>query len=409
MLAELAVIALLMAFSAYFSGSETAFVSSNKLRLYNLKKRGSRSAEFSYYLLEKPERLLSTTLVGNNICNVLLASLVSRLFTRLLGSPSPLISIATVTVLVLLLGEVLPKNAALRNCDRWSLINGVPMYTLFLLFYPVAKVFSFLTRVIIRMMGIPHTGLMRGLLSRKEDVRFFLSAHIEPMLSKDETRYFADSLEFSEKVLSDVMIPLVDLHALPLASTRIRDCYEFVKLKDRYYIPIFDGRIFNIVGVVYLNDLFGADKSQPVEEVMREPVFVPENKNVSRLYRELYEKDIPLVFAVDEFGGITGMSTVYDIGEEIIGRITGMQQDNLIARVSTNEYLSDGDMEIDDLNHLLGIEIRQEDINTINGLLSSRLGKIPERGESVEVEGYVFTVEKCSHRRAQLVRIRKME
>lgn len=409
MLVELSVIALLFAFSAYFSGSETAFVSSNKLRLYNLKKRGNRSAEFSYYLLENPERLLSTTLVGNNVCNVLLASLVSRLFSRLLGTASPLVSIATVTVLVLLLGEVVPKNAALRNSDRWTLINGIPMYSLFLLFYPVAKVFSFLTRVIIRTMGIPHTGIMRGLLSRKEDVRFFLSAHIEPMLTEDETRYFADSLEFSEKELSDVMIPLVDLHALPLASTRVRDCYVFVDLHDKYYIPIFDGRIFNIVGVVHLNDLFGADKNQPVEEVMREPVFVPETKNVSMLYRELYEKDIPLVFAVDEFGGITGMATVYDIGEEIIGRITGMQQDNLIARVSTNEYLSDGDMEIDDLNHLLGTEIREEDINTLNGLLSSRLGKIPKRGESIELEGYQFTVEKSSRRRAQLVRIRKIE
>ncbi len=409
MITELAVIAVLFALSAYFSGSETAFVSSNKLRLYNLMKRGNRSAQFSYYLLENPERLLSTTLVGNNVCLVLLASLVSRLFTRLLGEPRPLISIVSVTILVLMLGEVFPKNAALRNRDRWTLVNGIPMYVLFILFYPVAKVFSFFTRVIIRMVGIPHTGIMRGLLSRKEDVRFFLSAHIEPRLTKDETRYFADSLEFSEKVLAEVMIPLVDLHALPLSSSRVRDCYAFVKRRDLYYIPIFDGRIFNIVGVVHLNDLFSADKNQPVQEIMREPVFIPESKNVSRLYRELHEKDIPVVLAVDEFGGITGMATVYDIGEEIVGRITGIEQDNLIAKVSNNEYLSDGDMEIDDLNHLLGIEIRDEDINTLNGLLSSRLGKIPERGEGIELHGYRFTVEKSSRRRAQLVRIRKME
>jgi putative hemolysin len=406
LIADLIIIGVLLAFSAYFSGSETAFVSANTLRLYNLRKRGNRSARFSYYLLEKPERLLSTTLVGNNVCLVLMANLVARSFHRFMGQPSPLISIATVTVLVLLFGEVLPKNTALRRSDQWTRVNGIPMYILFILFYPAAKTFSVITRVVIRLIGIPHTGIMRGLLGRKEDVRFFLTAHIEPRLTRAESRYFLDALEFSEKELSDIMIPLVDLHAVPLTA-RVKDCQAIIAQRDLFYLPVFDHRIFNIIGVVFTEDLYKADKNLPVKEVMRDPVFMPENKNIGQLYRELYERDVPLVFAVDEFGGITGMATMYDIGEEIIGRITGLSQDSQIIRMGENEYLSDGDMEMDDLNHYLGIELQEEDITTLNGFLSSRLGRIPQHGDSLTAGGYTFVVEKSSRRQAQKIRIRK--
>ena len=135
---------------------------------------------------------------------------------------------------------------------------------------------------------------------------------------------------------------------------------------------------------------------------------MPERKNINELYRELYEKDVPVVFAVDEHGGVTGMATIYDIGEEVIGRISTLEkQKELIVKVRDGEYLCDGEVEIDELSYLLSFEPRFTDVTTLNGLLLKDLGRIPKKGDVVDELGYRFMVEKSSRKRAELIRILK--
>ena len=401
-------IALLLAFWAFFAGSETAFVSTNRFKLYNLKKRGKKPAQLAYYLLEKPERFLSTTLVGTNLALVLSSNLMARLYESMFGQPKPLLSIATITIIALIFCEVLPKNLALLHSLHWTLLSALPLYIFYFLFFPIGKVFSFMTRLIIRFLGKTQTGIHSGFFRKKEDVRFFLSTHLEPHYTEDESSYFEDTLDFGEKRLTDIMVPLVDIYALPDTS-KVRDCFQFVKEYHKYSIPIFRERIDNIIGILTARELVNTDRDLKVTEVMNEPVFIPESKNISDLYREAYEKGFSTVFAVDEYGGIIGLASIYDIGEEIIGRIDTREERSFIAQIKEDEYLCDGDTEIDDVERLFSIDIAHEDFFTLNGLFLYELGKIPQRGDTIILQGYSFNVVRGSRKKAELIRIKRLQ
>jgi len=231
---------------------------------------------------------------------------------------------------------------------------------------------------------------------------------VEPHYTEDESRYFEDTLDFGEKRLTDIMVPLVDILALPDTS-RVRDCFQFVKQYQKYTIPIFRNRIDNIKGILTARELVNTDRDLKVTEVMDEPVFIPENKNISDLYREAYEKGFSTVFAVDEYGGITGLASIYDIGEEIIGRIDTIEERSLISQIREDEYLCDGDTEIDEVERLLSINIVHEDFFTLNGLLVHELGKIPQKGDTITIQGYSFNVVRGSRKKAELIRIKRLQ
>jgi CBS domain containing-hemolysin-like protein len=404
--ADLIIAAALFIMWAFFAGSETAYVATNRFRLYNLKKRGKQSALLASFLLEKPDRLLSTTLVGVNLSLVLSSNLIARFYMNLFEQPKPFLSLLTITILSLIFCEVLPKNFALVRSFRWTLISSVPLFIFYILFFPVGQIFSFLTKMAIRLLGIPHSGFVQSLFKKKEDVKFFISNHLESHYTEDESRYFQDTVDFGEKRLSDVMVPLVDIMAMPDTS-KVRDCLQFIEEHNKYSIPVYRKRIDNVVGLLTAREIIDVDKEIQVSTIMRDPVFIPEHKNISALYREAYEQGISTVFAVDEYGGIVGLATMYDIGEEIVGRINNIEAESLITPIKEGSYLCDGDVEIDELEQLLGFEIEHEDFTTLNGLFVQKLGKIPKKGDTLKVGEYRLTVIKGSTKKADLISIQK--
>jgi len=392
-------------FWAFFAGTETAFISVNRFKLNNLKKKGQKNAIVAYYLLEKPDRLLTTTLVGTNFSLVMAANITAVLFYNILEKSEPVISIVVLTVISLILCEIIPKNLALKNSLKITLLFSYPLYVFYFIFYPIGKIFSFLSKIFIRLIGASHSSSIPDMFSKKDDVKIFLTAQLIKSITKEERRYFVDSLDFGDKELSDIMIPLVEIRALSV-NEKIELCYQFVREYHKCYIPVYEERIDNIVGVIYVNDLFKVDKNLRLSAVMREPLFVPENKNINELYRELYVKDIPVVFAVDEYGGVTGIGTIYDIGEEIIGEISVFdEKENIFVKIKDNEYLCTGDVEIDEVNHRLSIDIFIEDFTTLNGFVLKKLGKIPKKGDYIEANGYRFIVEKGGEKKVELIRI----
>ena len=407
MVSDIIIITALLLFWAFFAGTETAFISANRFKLNNLRKRGKKSAVIAFYLLEKPDRLLTTTLVGTNFCLVTAANMTALTLSRIMGKPVPLLSIMILTLTSIVFCEIVPKNIGIRNSLRFTLLFSYPLYIFYFIFYPVGKIFSFVSQILIRIVDVTHTGFIPHLFSKKDDLKIFLTSQLKRSAIKGESRYFVETLDFGEKRLSDIMVPLVEIHALSILE-RIEACFEFVRQYQKYYIPVYEKRIYNIVGIIYINDLFGADKNCKLQDVMREPFYVPENKKINELYRELYERDVSVFFAVDEFGGVTGMGTIYDIGEEVIGEINvASEKQSIFITVKENEFLCSGDLEIDDINHRLSIDIITEDFTTLNGLMINRLGRIPSKGDSIEVQGYRFIVEKSSKKRTELIRIRK--
>jgi putative hemolysin len=400
-------IAVLLICWAFFAGAESAFISVSRIKLGEYRKKGMKIAFLAHHLLKKPERLLTTALVGTNISLVLTANLAALVIADLFGEPRPILSIIVVTLVSLVFCEIIPKNICIRHNLSVTLFSAVPMFVLYIIIYPVGKIFTFLTMVIIRAAGISYTGLAPSLFSKKEDLKIFLKSSLREPITRDQRRYFLDSLDFSQKELADIMIPLVEIRALRV-DDKVESCYKFVKSMSKFYIPVYKERIDNVVGLIYARDIFDIDRSIPLALVMREPYFVPERKNINELYRELYEKDVPVVFAVDEHGGVTGMATIYDIGEEVIGRISTLEaQKELIVKVRDGEYLCDGEVELEDLGYMLSIEPRHTDVTTLNGLLLKRLGRIPRKGDSIDEHGFSFIVEKSSRKRAELIRVVK--
>jgi putative hemolysin len=402
---SLIAVLILFVFWGFFAGTETAFITTNKFRLSNMKKKGGKSAVIAHFLLEKPERLFTTTLVGTNISLVLAANLTSVLFFELFRTSVPILSIVVLTFLSLIFCEIIPKNLAIKHSMQFTLIASFPLFVFFIIFYPVGKIFSYVSHFFIRLFDVTHTGTIPQMFKKKEDVKIFLSSQLKKRMKTETRRYFVDSLDFGKKELSEVMIPLVEIQALE-EDKKVEDCYSFVRTYRKSYVPVYEDRIDNIVGIIYVHDLFDHDKKEKLGQIMNEALYVPENKNINELYRELFVKDVPVVFAVDEYGGVTGLATIYDIGEEIIGEISdfGAKKD-LLVKIKRDEYLCAGDVEIDEINHRLDLDIELEEVVTLNGLFLRKLGRIPEAGDHIDIAGYRFIVEKSSDKKVEFVRI----
>ncbi|MBN2323061.1 MAG: HlyC/CorC family transporter [Spirochaetes bacterium] len=407
---KLAYIIILFLLWAFFAGSETAFISTSRFKLNNLKKKGKKNASIACYLLERPERLLQTSLVGTNIALVLSANLTSLLLYDLFGEAKPVISIFVLTIASLVCCEIIPKNFAIKNGIKLTLLFAFPLYVFYFIFFPIGKVFTFITKAVMKIGGISGTGRLPTLFKRREDVEIFLTASLAKTLTRDERRFFVDSLDFGSKVLSDILVPLVDIDAVPY-DCRVKDCIGIIQEKHRSYLPVYTERIDNIIGVLYAQDLVTTNRSLPAGPLMKKPCYMPESKNINELYRELYETDTPVVFVVDEYGGVIGMSTLYDIGEEIIGKIISGFEDkkSLIVKLRENEWLCDGDAEIDDLKDHIKFKFEEGPYTTLNGMISSSLGRVPVKGDELILGEYSFFVEKSTLTKALLIKISKKE
>jgi putative hemolysin len=326
----------------------------------------------------------------------------------MLNRPAPIISVVVITILSLMLCEIIPKNLAIKHSLEITLLSALPMYVFYIIFFPVGKLFVFCSKIIIRIVGISYTGFSPDIFQKKEDVEIFLKANLKERFTKDERGFFLDSLDIGKKELTDIMVPLVEIHALPVTA-KIRHCRNFVCKYKKFYIPVYNQRIDNIEGIVYAHDLFGIDDNLPLSKIVREPIFVPEYNKIHELYKKLNNKDIPVVFTVDEHGGVTGMVTIYDIGEEIIGKV-GIAEyyEDHVVKIKEGEYMCNGEVEIDEINKLLSTNIDQFNITNLNGLILKNLGKIPEKGDFIEDEGHRFLVVKSSKRKAELIQITKI-
>ncbi|KKL79951.1 hypothetical protein LCGC14_2009690, partial [marine sediment metagenome] len=231
---------------------------------------------------------------------------------------------------------------------------------------------------------------------------------LKEKFTKDDRRFFLESIDIGNKELTDIMVPLVEIQALPV-NAKIKQCSNFIRKHKKFYIPVYRGRIDNIEGIIYAHDIFGIDEDLPLDRVVKEPVFVPENNKINEVYRKLNKINIPVVFTVDEHGGVTGMVTIYDIGEEIIGKVGVTEYDrNHVIKIKDGEYMCEGDAEIDEVNRLLNININTSNVSHLNGLIVKKLCKIPEKEDFIEIEGHRFLVVKSNKRKAELIQITKI-
>jgi putative hemolysin len=389
-----------------FSAAEMAFIAANRLRLRRLAEEGSAQAARYLEAFHHPEQALSTAMLGVTIAHIVAASAATWALLPLLGEWAVLAAAAGLTPVMLVFGEVVPKTVA----REWAtplilrlhrLLAGVAVALA-----PFVAVSSAIVALLLRVLGLrpPST---RQFVSREELKALLAMEPAEADVTTQEAEMIDKIFDLGETTVRAVMVRLVEVAMLP-ESASPREAIALIRARGFSRIPIYRQRESNIVGVVAAMDLLRSGaQARRLDELMRQPYYVPETKPIDDLLREMQRARIHIAIVVDEYGGSTGIVTLEDILEEIVGEI----QDEHDRTPASVERLPDGTYwvaaraSIDELNEALDWTLPKQEYETVGGLVLATLGRIPRTGEEVAVPGYAITVLEADDRHVRAVKI----
>lgn len=398
--------------SAFFSSSETAFMSLQRVRLRHLEETGVRGARSVRNLMEHVDRTLVTILIGNNLVNTAAAAMGTVMVTALLG-PEAGVLVATlgVTVLLLVFGEITPKTIAIRHTERLALLYAAPMKLLTVLFSPFSRLLTWTSTALASATG----GSPRATgLSPAEIRTVILMGEEAGVLHAELTGILRNAIDLQTMNARQIMVPRTEVVGVE-ASESLEGVVGQIARTGFTRYPVYEGDLDHIVGIVHGKDLLlclmegagGVD----LRAVMRPPSFTPATKSLSSLLAEMREQRTQMVVVVDEYGGTAGIVTLEDLIEEVVGEITseyGVERRQLL-RVEGDEAVVEGGVNIADLNQAFDTRLEVEDVDTVGGLLLKQGGRIPRVGEVITYEGLEFTVLTMRRRRIGNVRVRKVD
>ena len=411
--------------SAFYSGSETALVSVNKLRINQLVESENTRAIIIHRLVESPQRMLALTLVGTNLANVLIAQLgeglVARGFPNLTVSLQGLIATVGITTILLIFGEILPKTIFRVKADalalRYAYLLRLSEFVLAPLIYLVKTLTQFIVKLIDRGASTPSPDAQR------EELRLLATmGERSGNLHTDQRRMIHSLLNLQDRMVEQVMVPLIDI----VAIEKNVKCEDFLKIAaDSGFsrIPVYEEQIYNIIGIVNLLDVIYNDvetdaspniREKPdslpntIEPFIRTVLHVPESKNINVLLKEIQHTKHTMVFAVDEYGGTVGLVTVEDLVEEIVGEFADERDAPEFIRLITPQILEcDARTEVDLLEEHYGLAIPEGDYETVAGYILDRTGTIPEVGAELDLGDSIITVIDADARAIRKIRIRR--
>ena len=404
-----------LVFSAFFSASEMAYSSCNTLRLENLEEEGSRPARAARYITEHFDVALSTILIGNNLVNIAGSALASVLVLLILGTTKgeqfAWISTAVMTVLVILCGETIPKITAKKNANRFALRFAYAVRTLMVLFAPVV----WIVLLLIRLISAPFKGeeAEEDPDAAVEELQNIIeTAEDEEVLDEERSELVRSAIDFSDVMASEVMTARVDLYALDIEDDW-ETLLEEIEQSPYSRLPVYEGSIDNIIGVLYLNRFLKAmteNHHTDLRSLLMPPVYVYKTMKLPDVLNRLRREKQHLAIVSDEYGGTLGVLSMEDVLEQIVGDIwdeTDQVEQEVVQRAE-NEFEVDGDMTISDFLELTGI--REDDFEaeseTVGGWTVERFGEFPGVGDSFSYENLMVTVLAMDGRRVEKVLVR---
>lgn len=400
--ATLALIAFCIVLQGFFSGSEIALVSANRLRLQGSARDGGRGAALALQMLEQPARTLGTCLVGTNLCLIASSTLAAGLVTRELGLPAA-VAAAFVVPFTLTLGEMVPKALYQHHADRLVHLVVFPLRIVGLAFAPVLFFIDLASRMLGGRMDDEDRPVTR------QELRLMLEGPRADGISADDRQLIRRVFAFTEATVEDAMVPLIQVVAVP-ESASVAEAARRMAESGHSRLPIYSERIDGIDRIILHQDLLTAtDWSASVSSVSREAHFVPETKRVDELLLEMRRRRHRMVIAVDEYGGAVGLITVEDLLEEIVGEIEDESDKDplLVRRSGETEWVASGRAEREHLQAACGLLLPDGDFETIAGFLLERLGRVPTVGESVRAGRFLVIVSKASQRAIHEVTLRQ--
>ena len=405
-----------LAFSAFFSGMEISYVSANKLRFELDKKDKSLTSKILDVFFHNPNQFISTMLVGNNIALVVyglqMAILLEPWIAQFVDQEALIVLIQSIisTILILFTGEFIPKTIFKIDPNFFLRLFALPLYLIYILLYPISKFSSLLSFLILRIAGVKNLKDSGVYTLGKVDLDYFIQQSIEdaPQDSEMDTevKIFQNALEFSNVKVRDCIVPRTEIVACDkeVSTDELRSRFIETGLSK---ILIYDENIDNIIGYIHSSELFKHPDNW-LEQLCKVSI-VPETMAANKLMRVLMQEKKSLAVVVDEFGGTSGIVTLEDLVEEIFGEIEDEHdmKREVARKVSENEYLLSGRMEIDTLNEMFGLDLPEsDDYVTIAGLILHYYQKFPKLNETIVIDKYSFKIVKVTATKIELVRMK---
>ncbi len=400
------VLVCLVFLSAYFSATETAFSSLNRIRLKNMASGGNRRAQTALSLSENYDELLSTILVGNNIVNIASASIATTLFVAALGDGAgPTVSTVVMTVVVLIFGEVSPKSLAKENAESFAMFSAPLLRVLVVVLKPVNFLFTQLKKGLHKFFRVKSDYSMTD----SELLTIVEEAEQGGGIDEDEGAMLRNVIEFDDIEAIDIMTPRVDVEAVSFDAQK-DDVAALFRSTGFSRLPVYKETIDSIIGVIHEKDFYSFvwDTQQEIDSIIKPAEFIPPSMKVSALLKSLQQSKSHIAVIIDEFGGTEGIVTLEDVLEELVGEIWD-EHDRVVQqgfqKVKEGEYRVFCSADLDDLFAFFHISCETE-ASTINGWILENLDRIPAEGDVFAYQGLTFTVARVENNRTEEVLVR---
>lgn len=413
----------LLVLSAFFSGSETALTAASRGKLRSQADKGSQGAAGALEITEDSERLIGSVLLGNNLVNILAASLATALFTRIFGESGVALATLVMTLLVLIFAEVLPKTYAITNPEAAAARVSPIIKLIVLVFAPVVTAIRLIVRLILQLFGVKIDPDSQVLAVRDEIAGAIALGHVEGAVQKEDRDRLLGALDLNERDVEEIMLHRSEIEMID-AKLPPQELLEIVLQSSHTRLPLYQDNPENIIGVVHAKDLLRAMYAQQINgsgdnrldhfdvlNVAMKPYFVPETTTLDDQMREFLRRKTHFALIVDEYGSLQGLITLEDILEEIVGEITDefdLDEEIPLKRAADGNYTVEGDMTIRDLNRATEWSLPDEEAITIAGLVIHEAQMIPTIGQVFSFYGFRFEVLERSANRVTKLKIRQL-
>lgn len=405
---QLLIVIGLLALSAFFSSSETAMMSVNKIRVRNLAEAGLGKAQILAKILDNQSKMLSAILIGNNIVNISASSLMTVIVTKAFGDRYVGLATGVLTLLVLIFGEITPKTTATLYSETIALRFAKPIYIIMQVLTPVIFIVDKLALGVLLLLHIDPNKKQDAIT--EDELRTIVEvSHEEGVIESDEKKMIYNVFDFGDSVAKDIMVPRIDMTFVDVNST-YEEVIEVFRQEKYTRYPVYEETTDNVIGIVNIKDLLLTehDKKFCLRDYLREPFYTYEFKKTAELMVELRKTQNNIAIVLDEYGATAGLITLEDMLEEIVGEIRDEydeDEEDLICKISPKEYIIEASMKLDDLNDQLGLKLESEDYDSIGGFIIGLLDHLPEEGEEVTCDNLRFVVEKVERNRIDKVHL----
>jgi CBS domain containing-hemolysin-like protein len=404
----LLVLIVLLALSAFFSSSETALTTVNKIRIRTLADAGDPKAIILSKVIEEQGKMLSAILIGNNIVNLTASSLMTTLTISLFGNRAVGVATGILTLLILVFGEITPKTLSTISAESIALKNAKIIYGLMVVLTPVIYVVNQLSLGVLLLLRIDPNA-KRDSITEDELRTIVEVSHEEGVIESEEKKMINNVFDFGDSVAKDIMVPRIDMTLVEVNAT-YQELLDIFREEKYTRIPVFEENTDNVVGIINVKDLLLIDNHEEfhIRDYLREPLYTYEYKKTAELMVEMRKTFNNIVIVLDEYGATAGLITLEDMLEEIVGEIRDEydeDEEKSLVEMAPGEYSVEGAMKLDDLNDRLGLELESEDYDSVGGLVIGLLDHLPEEGEEVTDNGIRFVVESVDKNRIDRIKI----